>query len=507
MLLAMATPLLGGCGGAGTEPLAQRCGGLAGKQLAGVDVESSRYLEAAAGTAAHCELIGRSTENPAVGIKLALPHQEHWNGKLFFRGGGGLDGVFPPLLGSAGFFAGHALNKGYVVAATDSGHKAGPAGVFDATWALNAPDKEDLFGFAAVDISVRAAKRLSEALYGSRPKRSYFMGCSNGGRQALMQAGRYPENFDGIVSVAPVWDALAGVLPRYATLQQRQADSSSALTSANADLLQAEVLRQCDTLDGAADGLVVAAGQCNAIFQRSTLACGNNNGAPGCFAAGQMETLGWLLDGPRTGPGQVVSAGFPVSGAEASPAALATWMIGGPGAPSGQRLFADGLSKYLAFRPDDITYGFDRYSVDTDIGRSATMRAILDAPTDVNAFLRRGGKLLMASGWSDYAVSARSTIEYHDKARANAGPLASNISLFLAPGVQHCAGGPGPDSVDLLTPLEQWVEASQAPAQVIANALSPQGEVTRSLPLCAYPKVARFNGSGAVDSAANWSCR
>jgi feruloyl esterase len=471
---------------------------------AGTTVTAAAIVQASGEMPRHCRVDGAvATPGNAVSFRLGLPAD--WNGKFYFEGVGGFGGSIGSL--RAG------LTRGYASASTDTGHQGA---VTDASWALNDPAKEIDFGHRGTHVTAVAAKALSEAYYGSAPRHAYFNGCSNGGRQALMEAQRYPEDFDGIIAGNPALGTL-GQIRRTLTYQTMMSSADRYVPASKIPVIAQAVASSCDAADGLADGLISDPRACR--VRPETLACSGADG-PDCLTAGQIETVQAIYSDVR-GPGGVMLPGFP-AGHEDGRTGWQAWITGagepetrpdgtlafGRNPPLGFR-FQDAFLRYLAFPTADPAVDWRAFSLERDGPRLAADMATYSPGADLRGLQERGGKLILYHGWADPGISAFGTIAYYDAAVAYAGGPEQGdefLTLFMAPGMHHCQGnGPGPNTFDMLTALEDWVERGVAPARVVASH-STMGVVDRTRPLCAYPLVARYIGTGSVDAAENFRC-
>jgi feruloyl esterase len=464
----------------------------------------------------YCQVDGYvTTPKPVnqVNFRVGLPTA--WNHKFYFQGCGGRCGGLVSL--NAG------LMRGYASATTDTGHQGVST---DSTWAYNARAKEIDYGHRAVHVTTVAAKLLTHAYYGTRLRQAYFSGCSNGGRQGLIEAQRYPEDFDGIIAGAPGFGNKGNLnsIWRYQTVL---ADREHYLPPSKLPLLANAVLADCDAKDGLVDGLIGDPRLCT--FAPASLQCAAGD-APDCFTAGQVETVQKIYAGPTNTAGAQLHPGYPM-GHEDGTTGWQLWIVGSnpdhvveqpdgtlaytgtsPGTgdpPLGFAFLNDGL-KYLAFEVDDPDYSYRDFDFDTDPPQLEFMDAILKASDpDLARFKAYGSKLLLYHGWNDPATTgAFRTIQYYGEVVEAIGSQHKTdqfLRLFLAPGMHHCGGGPGPNTFDTLTALETWVEDGIAPARIIASH-STEGVVDRTRPLCPYPQVARYVGTGSIDQAQNFVC-
>ena len=448
--------------------------------------------------APHCRVEG--VVGGEIRFELLLP--DDWNGKFLMGGGGG-------FVGSLGFQGRFSINRGYATVATDTGHRA--PGI-RADWARNQLERQVNYGYLGVHRTAEAAKAVIRSYYGKAAKHSYFYGCSNGGRQALMEAQRYPRDFDGIAAGAPAHD-FTGVLAAFAYNMQRifpdpNDVENPVITADNRKLLQASILEQCDALDGVEDGVLNDPRECG--FRLSSLPlCPGGAAAPHCLTVAQREAIAAVYAGPRNRDGQIYP-GFPLGGEAERP----TWQnwITGPnaglleayGEPSSQFGFATQGFKHLIF--DDPEWSYASYDFETFESDSKNLASIADATdTDISAFKAAGGKLILWHGWMDAALTAYASIDYFEAVEKADPDVRDYFRLFMMPGVFHCAGGPGPDRVDWLAAIENWVEKGVPPEQPRAVRVSG-GKLEKTRPLCVHPKRAVYKGSGSANDAANFVC-
>ncbi len=429
-----------------------------------------------------CRVVGRI--HPQITFEVWMPTTT-WNGKFQAVGGGGFAGVIVYTAIAT------ALNRGYATASTDTGH-AGGTGV----WALNRPDLITDFAYRGIHEMTLKAKTLVRSFYGNGPRQSYFVGCSTGGRQGLIEAQRFPADYDGIVVGAPAnyWTHLmVGTLGTGAVTLK---DPATALPRATYPLINDAALAACDAADGAKDGLFEDPRHCS--FDPAVLQCKGAE-TEACLTAPQVESARKVyssVKNPRTGdelfPGLAIGTDF---------AALA----GGP-AP----FFIPGdFMKYFLF--NDPAWDWRTFDFDKDVAALDAKYGALFNATDPNlsAFKGRGGKIVMYHGWSDQLIPAQSSVNYLTAVTKTMGQKEADqfLRLFMAPGMAHCAGGPGPNTFDALGALEQWVEKGVAPASIVASHTNAAGAVDRTRPLCAYPQVAVYKGSGSLDEAASFVCQ
>ena len=449
--------------------------------------------------AAHCKVAG--VIGPEIHFELLLP--DAWNGKFLMGGGGGFVGS---VQNSA--LASEPLQRGYATVGTDTGHQAG--GV-DASWALNNLARLVNFGHVAVHRTAEVSKAIAHLYYGQAVARSYFMGCSRGGGQALMAAQRYPADFDGIIAGAPAynWTGIAahGVQIQREMYPDPAALGAAVVTQDNLKLLKRKIFAACDDLDGLVDGVLDDPRECD--FELASIAqCVEDVPAADCLTTQQRRAVRAVYDGASDDAGNRLIAGYPF-GSEAEAGGWVPWIVGGlapiaPGIPTLQFGFATGIFKYFIHQDPEWQYTeqtFDDYAATSRLAGS-----VLNATDpDLSVFKSRGGKLLLWHGWSDPALSALASIDYFDAVKAVDEEVSDYFRLFLLPGVLHCAGGTGPSVVDYLTSLEAWVEKAEAPTQLTAYFQPGGGESSEARPICAYPARARYR-SGGGRQAEDFTC-
>jgi feruloyl esterase len=432
-----------------------------------------------------------------------------WNGKFHGVGNGGFAGSisYPGLAG--------ALARNYATASTDTGHTGN-----DASWALGHPEKIVDYGHRAIHEMTVAAKAIIKAFYGDGPKKSYFASCSNGGRQALMEVQRYPNDYDGLIAGAPA-NYFTHILTGFAwNMLQTQADPVNYIHAAKLKAIEAAALASCDARDGVKDEVLDDPTKC--AFDPAALLCKGME-SNDCLTEKQIASLKKIYAGPRNAKGELLIPGF-VPGGETGPGGWAGW-ITGAGPQSGLQFFFS-TQAFKNMVHNNPAWDFKTFDLEKDskLADEKLAQALNATNPDLKAFKSRGGKLILYHGWNDAALPPVNTINYYESVRKKMGARESDafVRLFMAPGLQHCAGGPGPNSFgqmvtaaqsdalhDMTAALERWVEEGVAPAEVIAvkrQSGDPKSPVTRSRPLCPYPQVARYKGTGSTDDAANFTC-
>jgi hypothetical protein len=472
------------------------------------------------GLPAFCRIKG--SLHPEVGSDIKfetwLP-QSGWNGRYTGANSGGLAGFINYLdLASA-------VKAGQATSGSDTGHTGDSPG--DGRWAKGNPAKIRDYGWRAVHLTTVAGKQLAEAYYGKKPDKSYFIGCSNGGRQGLMEAARFPEDYDGIVVGAPAV-GMTSLAMTFINAERAQNTPGAALRKDQIGFIQAEVLKQCDAKDGLIDGLVDDPRQCR--FNFSKLECGTSSDKQ-CLSKPQLGALKQIVGGVRGRDGKVIADGFPLSGGEVGkPVAQFGWdgnvvqrFRSTPNEPN----FAESILENFIVPPIATVNNFD---FDRDPQRlRAAVGGDIDTTPDLSRFFARGGKMILWHGWSDAILPPQWSIDLHRNILKKSGPKAkSGLQFFMIPGVQHCAGGPGADAFGQIgaaqptdTPersiavaLEHWVEKGRVPQSLIGrrngimSMYAPGTAGTEKQKLhCAWPKRAVLKAGGDPDRATDYSCK
>ncbi|MBS1856869.1 MAG: tannase/feruloyl esterase family alpha/beta hydrolase [Acidobacteria bacterium] len=479
-----------------TKPVT-RCSDLRALTNLQVSIAVATDVPATAEGPAHCRVFGQIL--PEVGFEVRMPAE--WNGRFVMLGNGGFAGEDTDSRGRQGQYA-RAMRRGYAVAATDTGHSAAtdPGGTF-------AADRQKLldYAFRSLHVTAETARMVLRAYYGAAPAKSYFDGCSTGGRQGLILAQRFPDDFDGIVVGAPVLN-FTGTIVRYA--QVAKALREAPITTAQLPLLAARVYAKCDAVDGIKDGIIDDPLRCDFAPARDLPRCAGTDGGADCFTAAQIRTLETIY-APVQGQGKTIFPGWPVSSeglAANGRSGWDPWTIH-DGGPSLGTFFSEGFFRYLAPAKPDPNYDILTFDIDKDLPKLETIHRILDATdTDLTRFRDRGGRIFMYFGWADPALNPMMGVEYYQAVTQRMGPGTTDFfRLFMVPGMLHCGGGPGPDQFDSLGALAAWVEQGTAPDTVRVSK-TESGKVVRSRVLCAYPEVARWKGTGSTDDAANFTC-
>ena len=507
----------------------------------------------------HCEVQGKINERTGANgqqyaIKFHLRLPTAWNGRFFFEGGGGSNGNLGNALGNLqGQQRTNALALGYAVVSQDSGHdnqtNNDPKRNGTVTFGFDPQARLD-FGYNSYDQVTQLAKALIERHYGRAPERSYYVGCSEGGREAMMMSQRFPSYFDGILACAPgfnlakaalfghAWDAQAlaevakaqGVYDRFG-----QPFLNKTFTDEDLDLAAQAVSSACDGLDGLEDGIIDNLQACTSVVvspKLNTIACKGPKRVT-CLSTGQITALQKIFAGPKNSKGEMLYADWAWDrgiGGKIGEAFNQGWRIWKMGAyDSGTNsaiiagLGAAAVSAVFSTPPTTITStgaGPVAHLLGIDVDRDAIKVAaksgeftqsaldfMMASSTDLTAFTKRGGKLLIVHGVSDPVFSIKDTMNWWTEVnRVNSGRAEEFVRLFAVPGMNHCAGGPATDQFDAFTALVNWVEKKAAPDRIIATAGNGSPWPGRTRPLCPYPKQARYVGSGSIEDAANFTC-
>ncbi len=486
---------------------------LRGVQISGATAQAAEVLPPDANSAmtgstpkdieigAHCLVEGKIGDREGVGgrygIRFQLRLPDDWNGRFLFQGGGGMDGFIAPAIGSIpsqGSTATPALARGYAVVSMDGGHDG-----HDASFAQDQQARLD-FAYAAIGKVTDTAKAIIAARYGREAEKSLFMGCSNGGREAMIAAQRYPTEFDGVVvgnpgfhltaaSLAEAWDTrhLMSIAP--------DGVLSRALTQSDLDQIASNLLQQCDVLDGAADGLINAHSRCNFDIESMRRALGD----------AKTDALKAMMSGPVRADGRSLYSNWPWDPGIASPG-WRRWKLG-----SSETAQSDALNVILggASLPqlfmtppregiDPMKLDFDEAARDVE-----QMHGLLDATsTFLTTFSARGGKMVIFQGMADPVFSTNDLVRWYDQAAADTGN--GFARLFLVPGMTHCGGGPALDDFDPLTALEGWMDSDTPPASMAATGIAFPD---LHQPVCAYPTEAYLTSGKDPGKLESYSCR
>lgn len=504
-----------------------RCNAIAGMARGSLEIGTAEFVPAgpfaAPGTGpaqaidlpAHCRVrgmiarrIGAGEREYGIGFELRLPMD--WNRRFLFQGGGGLDGVVLPAVGQVANSAGDpALVRGYAVASTDSGHSGSP---IDASFGIDQQARVD-YGYNALDKVTQAAKRIIAEFYSGDPDYSYFLGCSNGGRQAMVASQRLPLEFDGIVAGDPamgfsrlaigeVWNThvVARISPKDS---QGRPILSRAFSDGDLSLVRDGVLRQCDAKDGLADGMINDWQGCD--FTPQQIAC--KPGQQGeCLAPEKAAALADLFRGPLAPDGSHIYGPFNYDTGVASPAfrgmRLGTSETGEPN--SADATLGLGQFKYLQLTPPEPDRGpFDPVDLAEALERTRHSAALVDGDSPLLSTFARHGKMIVYNGLSDQGMASNVIVDWYRKMLDATGTQgAGAVRMFFVPGMLHCGGGEATDKFEMLDAIVDWVEHGRAPDRIAAKGDAFPG-VTR--PLCPFPTVARYKG-GDPNKAESFAC-
>ena len=505
-------------------------------------VPAGTLTVAGQGVGEHCQVTGRmfSRISPvdgqtyAIGFEMRLPRD--WNGRFFHQVNGGTDGVVGTATGGLGGGGplSNGLAQGFAVITSDAGHGAAQNPLFG----LDPQARLD-YGYQAVGKLTPMAKALIATAYGKAPDRSYLVGCSNGGRHAMVGAARYADQYDGILAGNPGFNLPKAAVAQLYGAQQFNAvatsatDLSTSFTVAERALVAARVLDRCDALDGATDGLVQDVQACEAAFslERDVPTCtGARSGA--CLSGAQKTALNHIFTGARNSRGEAIYASFPWDAGITS-TNWAGWKfsssIGAARDPVAVGFIFQVPPAPVSILADTRAFALN-FSMDTDAPKIAATSALYTESSlsfmtppeagNLSALRDRGAKMMVYHGMSDGVFSPDDTAAWYDRLRGAYGGVASDFArLYLVPGMNHCGAGPATDQFDMVSALVAWVEQGRAPDRVIASARGPGNaggvntelpanwSATRTRPLCPYPQVARYQGTGDTESAASFSCQ
>ncbi len=457
-----------------------------------------------------CRVTGilRPSADSEINFEIWLPADD-WNQRFLGVGNGG-------FAGSIGYreLAGN-LRRGYATAGSDAGHQAEAQ---DASWAYGRAEKIKDFGWRAVHLTAERAKDVIHAYYGKPADKSYFDSCSDGGREALMEAQRFPADYDGILAGAPAnaWTRMLG--SGLDVAQVTNGDPRAYISSMKLPAIERASLAACDAADGVKDGFINDPGKCH--FDPAVLLCKAQDSLD-CLTQPQVTALKKYYAGGSDGHGQSIFPGYTM-GDESS---WQSWVVGhAPGAGDGFQ-YAQNYFRYMV--TGDPKWNMLTAPVDAMWQEAiAKTSADLDATNpDLKPFAARGGKLIMYHGWNDPAISPWNSIAYYQSVQKTMGEEQTDsfLRLYMVPGMEHCAGGPGPAAFGQLgiptsngpkygifDALVGWTEKGISAGTVVTTKYAPgesgDPKVTMTRPLCPYPAVAKYNGAGDTNDAANFTC-
>jgi feruloyl esterase len=471
------------------------CQDLRAVSLPNVTITAAEAVKAAPAVPAHCRIAAVLTpsSDSHIEIEIWLPASADgvgaagsgWNGKLQVVGNGGWAGVISTPAMAA------ALREGYATASTDTGHKGGSG-----SFAVGHPEKLVDFGYRSMHELTVTAKALVTKFYQRPARLSYYNGCSTGGRQGMMEAQRYPDDFDAIVAGAPVYNQIHLNTSQVSLQVDMLRDQSLIVPQSKVDLVAKAVLNACDAQDGVIDGIVSNPEACR--FDPAALQCKGAVDGSDCLTAKQVESARRAYAPVKTKSGEMVYPGHSF-GFETG------WRIPQAGAPINP-LFAD-MPRYLSRQ--DASWDVMTFDLESDLAAAVKNAGYIESnDPHLEKFKARGGKLLLYHGWADPGPAPANTIRYYSEVvKALGGSKQDDwMRLFLLPGVGHCGGGVGPDQADYMAALERWKETGSAPDQIVAAKVAG-ARVQMTRPICAYPKVAAYKGAGSPNDAANFTCR
>jgi feruloyl esterase len=473
-------------------------------------IVSASRVPASGGIPEYCDV--RGTIAPEVIFAIKLP--TNWNRRFYMVGNGGLAGTINVAAMDV------ALRRGFATGGTDTGHHGPPGSLDDAirldgTFARPGPDNPNAtrkvtdFLHQAVHETAVLGKEILKTFYGEPPRYSYWAGCSTGGRQGLIEAQRFPEDFDGYVVGAPVLDF--GTTWRHVWNARAQTGPGT-IAVQKLPLLADAVYKKCDAIDGLEDGLIDDPRNCTFDPAADLPRCPADTDGPSCFTSAQTDALKKIYTGLRDSSGKLLFPGQPVGAEVLAPASDGTTRSGWNGTIAGDSVglkLAESYMKYLALDPPaGSAWDYRSVDFDVDLAKTKTFAAAFNATDpDLTALRQRGGRIIHYHGWADPSATALMSIDYYESVRRKMGTATPEFyRLFLIPGMFHCGGGVGCDSVDWLTAIVDWVEKGVPPDRLTGARLQ-RGAVTRTRPLCPYPATATYKGLGSIDSAESFACR
>lgn len=496
-------------------PEGSRCSALLKLRISDLQVNSASAQPATQTAPAHCLLQGEIDKRIGVGgvafsigFELRLP--VNWQGRFLFQGGGGMDGTVRPAMGvTSGTGAVSGLARGFAVASTDAGHKGAPPNPSaDPSFSRDQQARIDN-AYRSIERVTTVARAIVAEYYGNAWKYSYFAGCSNGGRQALIAAQRFPTYFDGVLAVAPAfrvtraaigsaWEAIAltAIAPKG---DDGKPVLSRAFSDAELHLVADAVLQECDAKDGLKDGMIFHSKGCR--FDPALLQCPGAK-TDACLSGPQVGALHKVFAGPSNSKGEQIYSDWPYDPGLSAPGwrmlKLGTSQTSTPNSADAT-LMLSGLKGYF-MTPYNPNFDPMKFNFDRDPAKVMETAALQDAEaTELSTFRERGGKMILTHGMADPFFSPYDTERYFNRLDG----AAAFAQYYEIPGMNHCGGGPALDNYDALGALVGWVEQAQTPAKITSTGRAFPG---RSRPLCPYPAYAKYNGSGPVDDERSFTC-
>ena len=480
------------------------CEDLGGLDLQDLVAVSSELIPAQNGIPSHCKVTGML--EPEIAFVVDLP--QDWNGRFYMIGNGGHAGDRTDSLRQVAGRS-EALVHGFAAASTNTGHNADEEP--GASFVMSNPQKAIDYAYRAVHHTAVTAKAIASLYYGKVVSYSYWNSCSNGGRQGMLEAQRFPDDFDGILAIAPWVDQTGFTI---GALWNQQALDIAPVSAGKMAMLADQVMAKCDAIDGLTDGLIDDPRNCSINVSEDAPLCPAGTDNDSCLTPAQADAIQKIYDGPYNTQGQQIFPGF-MPGSEAVTSGIrgeaSGWMNviipASPDAASADFRLANDTMRYLAFQPPQPDYDYREFDFNTDPELLDRWGRLADAK-DINLrqFRAGGGKLIMIYGWADTILQPMMGVNYYEQAVIANGENGTDfMRLFMVPGMAHCAGGNGPDQNDAITAVIDWVEQGIAPQSIVTKKIV-NGEVARSRPLCPYPEVARYDGSGSIDEAENFQC-
>ncbi len=446
-------------------------------------VTSATVKSADAGLPASCRvaLTIKPSSDSDIKSEIWLP-LTGWNGKFLAVGNGAWGGSIQYAALT------DALKRGYAAASTDTGHTGS-----DASFAMGHPERLIDFGYRSVHETAVQGKATVQALYGTAPRFSYFNGCSGGGRQAFMAAQRYPADFDGIVAGAPGYNRTDAAFQTVQMIQATHKTPESFIPAAKYPAIRQAALKACDAADGLADGLIADPTACR--FDPGVMACTAADSA-NCLTQPQVAAARMIYGAVYDRSGKEISTGL-------EPGSEMHW--GSVSGSTPHPMYND-LLRFIVFQDPAWDYRTLDITRDLERARKADNGVLGATSTNLTPFVSRGGKMIVFHGWEDQNIPPRSSVSYRNElVRAMGRDVENSVRLFMVPGMGHCGGGSGPNEFDMLSALEQWREHGKAPASILASRVE-NGTVTRTRPLCPFPQLAKYKGTGSIDQAENFAC-
>jgi len=481
-----------------------KCTALMNYPMDNISIHSSTVIKKKDNLPDYCKIKG--TISNRAGFEARLPIS-NWNSSLFMAGCGGFCGSFTPDKETFSNSINPALRKGYATIITDAGHQGKN---YETTWAMDDDVALELFAYKILPIAMASLKMIVKKFYGQEGDKNIFSGCSNGGRLGLIAAQRYPKLFDGILVGGSILDMTGNAGHHGAWLAQQNQDThgNRILTAEAARILGHEVMRQCDQLDGLKDGVISNPTACKPDL--STLSCSKNKDTE-CLGEAEIKVIKALYQGAQDVNGKQLFPGI-IPGGEHN---WSLWITGNDKSPGWGQLAGESYLKLAAHKIDSLDHDSENYNFSSDVAalENSYFPKLLDATnSDLSTFRDSGGKLIYWHGWADSLISPLRSVRYYQdvvKENKNLSATQDFIRLFMVPGHGHCWGmpGKGPDQFDPISALENWIEKDEAPDFLIAHEKNNKDEISRTRPICAYPKVAILSDKKNPDLSRSYLCK